>query len=91
MLSHGYWQRRFGGDPGVVGKTMSIDGEPATIVGVMPPDFVFPYRGMVGPTGFTRTMAVDAWTTLLFTGPRMVDQSGQLHPQRALPGGGRPG
>ena len=57
---------------------MSIDNEPATIVGVMPPDFVFPYRGMVGPTGFTRTMAVDAWTTMLFTGPRMVDPSGQL-------------
>ena len=44
----------------------------------MPPDFVFPYRGMVGPTGFTRTMAVDAWTTMLMTGPRMVDQSGRL-------------
>ena len=50
VLSHdGYWQRRFGGDAGVIGKTMSIDNEPATIVGVTPPDFVFPYRGMVGP------------------------------------------
>ena len=58
--------------------TLSVDGQPATIVGVMPPDFVFPYRGMVGPTGFTRTMDVDAWTTMLFTGPRMVDQSGRF-------------
>ena len=33
---------------------------------------------MVGPTGFTRSMAVDAWTTLLFTGPRMVNQSGRF-------------
>jgi putative ABC transport system permease protein len=78
VLSHGYWQRRFGGDPNVIGRTLSIDNQPATIVGVMPPDFVFPYRGMVGPTGFTRTMAVDAWGTMLMTGPRMVDQSGQL-------------
>jgi putative ABC transport system permease protein len=78
VLSHGYWQRRFGGDPNVVGRTLAIDNEPATIVGVMPPDFVFPYRGMVGPTGFTRTMAVDAWGTMLMTGPRMVDQSGRL-------------
>ncbi len=78
VLSHGYWQRRFGGDPNVVGRTLAIDDEPATVVGVMPPDFVFPYRGMVGPTGFTRSMAVDAWTTLLFTGPRMTDQSGRF-------------
>lgn len=78
VLSHGYWQRRFGGDPNIVGKTLALDNAPATVVGVMPPDFVFPYRGMVGPTGFTRTMQVDAWTTMLMTGPRMVDASGQL-------------
>ena len=78
VLSHGYWQRRFGGDPAIVGKTLAIDNAPATVVGVMPPDFVFPYRGMVGPTGFTRTLQVDAWTTMLMTGPRMVDASGQL-------------
>jgi predicted permease len=78
VLSHGYWQRRFGGDPNIVGRTLAIDNEPATIVGVMPPDFVFPYRGMVGPTGFTRTMQVDAWTTMLMTGPRMTDRSGRF-------------
>jgi putative ABC transport system permease protein len=78
VISHGYWQRRFGGDAGVVGRTLQFDGGPATIIGVMPPDFVFPYRGMVGPTGFTRSMAVDAWTPLLFTGPRMTDQSGRF-------------
>jgi len=78
VLSHGYWQRRFGGDPNIVGRTLAIDNEPATIVGVMPPDFVFPYRGMVGPTAFTRTMQVDVWTTMLMTGPRMTDQSGRF-------------
>lgn len=78
VLSHGYWQRRFGGDAGVINKQLVLDGQPATIVGVMPPDFVFPYKGMIGPTGFTRTLAVDAWTTMLRTGPRMVDQSGRL-------------
>jgi putative ABC transport system permease protein len=39
LLSHGYWQRRFGGDPGVVGRTLNIDGNPFTIVGVLPADF----------------------------------------------------
>ena len=39
LLSHRYWQQRFGGEPNVVGQSLTLSGEPATIVGVMPPDF----------------------------------------------------
>jgi predicted permease len=39
VLSHGYWQRRFGGDPAVIGKTVAINNRPATIVGIAPRDF----------------------------------------------------
>jgi putative ABC transport system permease protein len=39
LLSHGLWQRRFGGDPAAVGKTVTINGTPAEIVGVMPAGF----------------------------------------------------
>ena len=42
ILSHGLWQRRFGGDPLVVGRAVRLNGEPWTVVGVMPDDFVFP-------------------------------------------------
>jgi len=42
VLSHGYWQRDFGGDPGVLGQGLELNGERHTIVGVMPPEFVFP-------------------------------------------------
>ena len=36
ILGHGYWQRRFGGDPGVLGRTVSINGRPWEIIGVLP-------------------------------------------------------
>jgi putative ABC transport system permease protein len=45
VISHELWQRRFGGDPQILGRTMTLDGAPGyTIVGVMPPGFAFPVR-----------------------------------------------
>jgi putative ABC transport system permease protein len=41
ILTHGYWQRRFGGAPDVVGQSLSIDGRPAQVVGVLPASFRF--------------------------------------------------
>jgi putative ABC transport system permease protein len=42
VLSYGYWQSRFGGDPNVLGRSVPLNGTPATIVGVMPASFAFP-------------------------------------------------
>ncbi len=42
IISHGLWQRRFGGDAGVLGRALTLDGYAYTIVGVMPPDFRLP-------------------------------------------------
>ncbi len=39
MLGYGYWQRRFGGDKGVVGRILQVDSQPRVIVGVMPRGF----------------------------------------------------
>jgi predicted permease len=41
MLTYGYWQRKFGGDPAVLSRTLAIDGRPHQIVGVMPSHFRF--------------------------------------------------
>jgi putative ABC transport system permease protein len=41
VLSHRLWHRRFGGDPAIVGRTITANGRPFTIVGVMPADFAF--------------------------------------------------
>jgi predicted permease len=51
VLSHEYWRRRFGGDSAVVGRTITVDGGPATVVGVMAP-------------GFRYGQSVDLWTPL---------------------------
>ena len=52
VISHAFWQRRFGGDPNVVGKTLSLNNMPTQIVGVMPPEFKFP------------RYEIDLWTPL---------------------------
>ena len=39
LVSHGLWQRRFGGDPSLVGRTVVLDNEPCTVVGILPPGF----------------------------------------------------
>jgi putative ABC transport system permease protein len=39
VLSDGFWKRRFGGDPAVIGKTISLSGNPTTVIGVVGPDF----------------------------------------------------
>ena len=41
VLSNGLWQRRFGSDPAIVGKTLSLGGEPYTVIGVLAPTFTF--------------------------------------------------
>ena len=54
ILTYGLWQRRYGKDPGTIGRVVRINGAPTTIVGVMPPDFTFPFN-------------VDLWTPLPVT------------------------
>lgn len=39
VLDYAFWQRRFGGDPAIVGKTLTLDGESWQVIGIMPPDF----------------------------------------------------
>ncbi|HTP33382.1 MAG TPA: ABC transporter permease [Candidatus Acidoferrales bacterium] len=41
VLSYGYWQRRFGGDASAIGRSLTVDARPRTVIGVMPRDFRF--------------------------------------------------
>jgi len=48
LMSYGLWQSRFGGDAAVVGRTISLDGRPTRILGVLPKDFEFPTLAHTG-------------------------------------------
>ncbi len=52
LLSHAFWQNRFGGDRSVLGRTLRLDGENVEVVGVMPPSF--DYRKLWGGAAFWR-------------------------------------
>jgi len=55
LLSHGLWQRRYGGSPSVIGRRLHIDGTPATIVGVLPEGFgLQPDADLWAPLGLDR-------------------------------------
>jgi putative ABC transport system permease protein len=43
LISYGLWQRRFGADPKIVGQAIELDGQSATVVGVLPKSFAFPH------------------------------------------------
>lgn len=77
VLSHGFWQRRYGGDPAIVGRQLRIDGELHTVIGVMAENFTFPAERLdfwmplsrIDSTGIPRTRFV-----------RFLDVIGRLRP-----------
>ena len=67
VIAHGLWQRRFGGDPSLIGRMVTINGEAWQVVGVMPPAFHF--------APFWQTRA-QVWVPLSLTG-RAGDREGR--------------
>jgi putative ABC transport system permease protein len=65
VLGYELWQRRFGSDPNLIGKTISLNNESYTVVGVMPHDFHF-------PEGVEK---IDLWVPLSFK-PEIADKRG---------------
>ncbi len=82
VLSHAFWTGRFGADPAVLGRTLSLDGKPHQIVGVMPASFRFPDEAGVTmwlPLGFTTS-------ELLTRNERVFNVIGRLAPGADLAG-----
>ena len=68
VISHGFWQRRFGGAPDAIGRTLMVERVPFTIVGVAPPEFF----GV--EVGRTFDVAVPMGTRTLTNGARALEQ-----------------
>ena len=63
VLSDEIWRARFGADPALVGKTLSIDGEPTTIVGITPREFRVPLGGQI--------LSADLWMPIRISPARL--------------------
>ena len=64
ILSHGFWQRRFGGDPKILSQAITLDGQSYTVVGIMPATFRF-----AGPD-------IELWTPMAFTAQQAQQHGG---------------
>jgi predicted permease len=62
VMSHGMWQRRFGGDPQLIGKTIQLNQRDYTVIGIMPKDFDYP-------------VPVELWVPLALTPAEKADRS----------------
>lgn len=78
ILSNALWRERFGSDPGILGRTIELNGAPYTIVGVMPRGFAFP-RANEMPPNFNFAPQIQLWVPLaLNRGPRIPAEPSEL-------------
>jgi putative ABC transport system permease protein len=85
LLAHALWQSRFGADPGIIGRTIGLDGREHTVIGVMPPGFQFPLDEE--PSDLWTSISMDAegdqpWTAN--RGLNTLDILGRLKPGASL-------
>jgi putative ABC transport system permease protein len=68
VVSHGLWQRRFGGDPRLLGSTLRLNGDPYQVVGIMPPGFEWGRR-------YGREAEGELWAPFALTPERVAEDN----------------
>ncbi len=66
IVGYGLWQNRFGADPGLIGRTITLNGQGYRVIGVMPPDFGFP-KGAEVPSYYRFAPRTDLWVSASLT------------------------
>jgi len=74
VISHGYWQSRFGGDPNVIGKTVRVNELPFEVIGVMGPGVELP-----GASGLLSGVRADVWV------PMKLNPAGPFYNNHVIP------
>jgi len=73
VLSHGLWQRRFGSDPDLIGKGLTLNDQSYTVIGIMPTDFRFSLEWNMAGLKFPN---VELWVPLALSSQEMASRSG---------------
>jgi putative ABC transport system permease protein len=76
LIAHSLWRRNFGSDPNVIERVVSLNGEPATILGVLPDWFRFPAAGEL-PQGFGFSLDPMVWTLDVLTPEQRRNRGGK--------------
>ena len=85
VLSWGFWQRRYGGDPGVVGRNLLLNAVPRRIVGVLDRDFGFDYAAEFSYTGTPDVFGPPQWgAEAREASGRFLQVIGRLRPESSL-------
>jgi putative ABC transport system permease protein len=75
VVGEGFWKRRYGSDPALIGKNITLDGEAYTVIGIMPQNFQFPYRASITelwiPLEIPANLVSARGTHFLFVGARL--------------------
>ncbi len=78
VLLYDLWQRQFQGDPAILGKTVTLNGFPYTVIGVMPQSFHLPHTQAFGSSEATRAQPVEAILPLAFSKERLEEAMGDF-------------
>ncbi|HEY2467509.1 MAG TPA: ABC transporter permease [Terracidiphilus sp.] len=78
LLMNSLWRQQFQGDPGILGKTITLNGFPYTVIGVMPPSFHLPVVSLAGPDR-SHAKPVEALIPLAFSKDQLQEAMGDFN------------